>query len=202
MKGKTARKLLLGAGALLVLLSSCQKEIKQRVNQVEKTITYKENGKEFKAVEKKALGKLPCFVYSYQVKDENKKSLLKGNLIRCGNEFFLFGYKYNPLTKKLSFDPLFRTQVESLPFKAPYLQKVWELLKEKGLAFSVGNGNKVVYLVFDGLCPFCAQKFSSFSVLQEKYKGYQFRFIPLPIHGQDSFTVNGMILEKARKEGI
>ncbi|OMH40579.1 DsbA family protein [Desulfurobacterium indicum] len=80
-----------------------------------------------------------------------------------------------------------------------WFKNILKELDKNNIPHVVGNGNKIIYIVWDVYCPFCYQNFSK--VAESLKKGIKLVFVPLPVHGERSIKGFVYYTYLARKEG-
>jgi len=66
-----------------------------------------------------------------------------------------------------------------------FVKKIEKTLKENNIPYTIGNGKKEIYMLWDVFCPFCHEYLRLLKNSPEM-KDYTIKLIPFPIHGEMS----------------
>jgi len=67
-----------------------------------------------------------------------------------------------------------------------FVKKVEKILKENNIPYTIGNGKKELYMLWDVFCPFCHEYLRLLKNTSE-IKDYTIKLLPFPVHGEMSF---------------
>ena len=66
-----------------------------------------------------------------------------------------------------------------------FIRKLEKILEENNIPYTIGNGKKEIYILWDVFCPFCHEYIKLLEKSPE-IKDYTIKLIPFPIHGEAS----------------
>jgi thiol:disulfide interchange protein DsbC len=92
--------------------------------------------------------------------------------------------------------------VELAKVDLSWLSKIVDELKSNGIPYTIGKGNKTVYIVWDIYCPFCYSHFKEVVGKKIQELNVTLKMIPLPVHGKSSMEGFVYFTDMAQKLGL
>jgi hypothetical protein len=166
------------------------KKIALKLNESQKPIVVEAKKKDEK------IGVLALYQVSYTDKKAGRKT--EANVFKFGNLIFTNVYRLMPdgtVTKVKTERTIF------IPVDISFLESIENKFKKEGINITAGTkGKPKLYIIFDALCPFCAESF------EKKYPElagkYEIVFIPLAVHGIYSVNALTSIYTEAKDKPI
>ncbi len=88
------------------------------------------------------------------------------------------------------------SEVQNLNF----IKNVEKILKENNIPYTIGHGEKEIYIVWDVFCPFC-HEYIKLIKNNPEFKNYTIKLIPFPVHGKASIEGFTYLVWYSKKYG-
>jgi len=93
-------------------------------------------------------------------------------------------------------------KVEPVKVNLGWIGKIEKELEKEKIPYTIGNGKKTVYIVWDVYCPFCYSHFKEILGKKVKELDLTVKMIPLPVHGKSSLKGFVYFTDMAQKSGL
>ncbi|MEO2068853.1 MAG: DsbA family protein [Desulfurobacteriaceae bacterium] len=136
--------------------------------------------------------------------DKRRNQLVKKYIwvSKDGNYLILDAFKIRKEADRVSLVPV-KPKDSEVPLKQDlsWVEKIDEKLTKMNIPHVIGNGENIVYIVWDVYCPFCYKHFGEI-VKKAKELNLQVHLIPLAVHGKSSLEGFVYFTKLAREKGM